>query len=158
MFFDAAKASKVPFLLWSGLESMERASNGKYINVDVYESKEDILQYATKTLGLDVVNVEAGMYMSNFKTFGKPVKQADGSYAFFRPVNPESLVPLIDTDADYGLFVRKAIELPEEFRGKEIFTYGELISWKEFVRQLSESELKSSRPAASILTYSLCSF
>ncbi|KAG9006536.1 hypothetical protein FRB94_000630 [Tulasnella sp. JGI-2019a] len=37
---------------------------------------------------------------------------------------------------DYGLFVRKAIEVPDG--PQDIFAYSELISWNDLARQMSE--------------------
>ncbi|KAG9012071.1 hypothetical protein FRB94_011767 [Tulasnella sp. JGI-2019a] len=134
MLIDCAKAANVELTIWSGLENMAAHSNGKYLKVDHFDSKAEVTEYAKK-IGIRFVNVEAGGYMQNYVTFGAPQKQADGNYVFATPAAADSVVPLLDADNDYGIFVRKAIESPG---ATEIYAYGEVISHADVVKQLSE--------------------
>jgi hypothetical protein len=80
----------------------------------------------------------------------KPKRLADGTYKLSLPVGPNTILPVIDTAHDYGLFVREAIESPEFGPGSEILTSGEVISIGDMVSQLAESECLRSffQPAA----------
>jgi len=109
MFADAAKAAKLELLVWSGLENYTELSGGKYTHVEYFDGKAEVTQYC-KDIGIPFVNVEAAGYMQNYLSFSAPRKQADGSFTFFAPTSPDSSARLIDTDGDYGLWVRKAIE------------------------------------------------
>ncbi|KAG9014587.1 hypothetical protein FRB94_011765 [Tulasnella sp. JGI-2019a] len=134
MYIDAAKAENVKLTIWSGLENMSIHSNGKYVNVDHFDAKAAVTEYA-KEVGLLFVNVEPSVYMQNYLTFGPPRKQGDGTYVVANVAAPESVVPMIDMANDYGLFVRKAIESPGV---SEVYAHGEVISYTEVVKQLSE--------------------
>lgn len=93
-------------------------------------------EYA-KASGVPFVNVEAGVYMENFTSFGSgTTKQADGTYVMSGVTSPKSAQPLLNTKHDYGLFVRKAIESPGE---KEIYAHAEVITYPEMMKQLSAS-------------------
>ncbi|KAG8856021.1 hypothetical protein FRB96_006588 [Tulasnella sp. 330] len=136
---DCAKTANVELTIWSGLENMAKHSNGKYVNVDHFDAKAEVTEYA-KQIGLHFVNVEPAGYMQNYLTFTAPRKQADGSYVIASPAPAESIRALVDTNEDYGIFVRKAIETPG---ASEIYAYGEEISNADIAKQLSEITGKS---------------
>ncbi|KAG8856022.1 hypothetical protein FRB96_006589 [Tulasnella sp. 330] len=131
---DCAKAANVELTIWSGLEDMSKHSNGKYVHVDHFDAKAEVTEYA-KQIGLAFVNVEAAGYMQNYSTFAAPRKQADGTYLLATPAPADSIIALIDTNEDYGLFVRKAIENPG---ASEIYAYAEEITHANAAKQLSE--------------------
>ncbi|KAG8859537.1 hypothetical protein FRB96_004421 [Tulasnella sp. 330] len=136
MLVDSAKAANVKLLVWSGLESTSEASGGKY-RVPAFDNKNEITKYARASGIPKVVNVMAPMYFENFMNLSvTPRKQPDGSYAIFCVCPPESIMPAIYTKHDYGLFVRKAIEVPNS--PEELYAYGELISWKQIAQELGE--------------------
>ncbi|KAJ7233520.1 NAD(P)-binding protein [Mycena haematopus] len=120
MLLDAAKAAGVGLFIWSGLESLINVSNGKYPNVHHFNGKGEITEYGKRS-GIPFVNVQSGWYATNFcKIDGmKPKKLEDGTYVLALPVGPQTLLPVIDTANDYGLFVREAIECPEFGPGSE---------------------------------------
>ena len=142
LMINAAKAAKVDLLIWSGLMSVNEASGGKYSHVDHFDGKAEITAYGRHS-GVPFVDVQAGMYASNFTSAFAPRKQADGSYEVALPFGPDTVVPVIDMVSDYGLYVREAIESSAFGGGSEIFASGELISVGEISKQLSESVLKS---------------
>ncbi|KAG9004159.1 hypothetical protein FRB94_002642 [Tulasnella sp. JGI-2019a] len=135
MLVDAAKAANVKQFIWSGQESMAERSGGKYKNCNVSEEKNEITKYARASGIPIVVNVIIAMFMENFKNVAAPKKQADGSYAVFCVNPPETLVQLIYTSRDYGLYVQRAIEAPGKH---EMYAYTEMLSWEEMCKQLSE--------------------
>ncbi|KAG9001768.1 hypothetical protein FRB93_011973 [Tulasnella sp. JGI-2019a] len=144
MLVDAAKAANVKLLIWSGLENYTAASGGKYKNVDHFDGKAAVTAYALE-VGIPLANVEAAVYMSNYLALSPylemaaPSKQDDGSYAIYGPNPPNSVAHFVDVAHDYGLFVRKAIESPRDASsGVDVFAYGEVISFANLVKQLSE--------------------
>ncbi|KAJ7241470.1 hypothetical protein C8J57DRAFT_1561318 [Mycena rebaudengoi] len=139
MLIDVAKAVGVGRFIWSGLESVIKVSNGKYSNVHFFNGKGEITEYGRNS-GIPFINVQAGWYASNFYKLDamKPKRLADGTYKLSLPVGPNTILPVIDTAHDYGLFVRKAIESPEFGPGSEILTSGEVISIGDMVSQLAE--------------------
>ncbi|KAG8993760.1 hypothetical protein FRB94_006620 [Tulasnella sp. JGI-2019a] len=136
MYVDAAKAANIKLFIWSGLESISALSGGKYTNAIHFDSKAAVTQYC-KDIGVPSVTVKPAVYMSNYLgSYLSPRKQPDGSFATVGPVPPESEWFLIDTDRDFGLFVRKAIELRES--GLEISAYGEATTHERIAKTLSE--------------------
>ncbi|KAG8873049.1 hypothetical protein FRB98_009218 [Tulasnella sp. 332] len=136
MYVDAAKSAKVELLIWSGLVDMNELSGSKYPNVYHMDSKAEVTKYAEE-VGVPLVNVMAGLFMTNFSGYlAAPKKQGDGSFVLSLPVPPDSTVPLLDTSHDYGLFVRKAIESAQG--ASQIEAYGEVISYRDMMEQLSE--------------------
>lgn len=140
LFVDAAKAANVKLLIWSGLPHVNKLSGGKYLNVRTFDAKAEVTQYA-KDSGVPFVNVQCGAFMLNYGRPNRgPKKQLDGSFVIQSPAAPDTLLPLIDTEADYGLFVRKAIETPVE-SGTEIFAYSEVLTCKEIMDRLSKGDM-----------------
>ncbi|KAJ6482212.1 NAD(P)-binding protein [Mycena vitilis] len=139
MLIDAAKAVGVGLFIWSSLESIVKVSNGRYANVHHFNGKAEIAEYGRRS-GIPFVVVQAGWYASNFAKIDgmKPKKIEDGTYVLALPVGPETLLPVIDTPNDYGLFVREAIESPEFGAGSEILTSGEFINVGDMISQLAE--------------------
>ncbi|KAJ6462698.1 NAD(P)-binding protein [Mycena vulgaris] len=143
MMIDAAKTAGVSRIVWSGLISVTKASAGKYINVYHFDGKAAIAEYGRQS-GVPFVDVQAGFYASNLlKIPTMLAKQGDGSYAMEMPVKPTTVVPLIDTEEDYGLYVRQVFELPVFPDGSEVFTSGENITVQDLALQLSQATGKN---------------
>ncbi|KAJ7667245.1 hypothetical protein B0H17DRAFT_1171220 [Mycena rosella] len=112
MFIDAVEAAAVERVVWSGLTSVSKASAGKYTHVIPFDGKAEIAEYGRQS-GVPFVDVQAGFYASNF--LDSPMmlaKQDDGSFTIELPTKPTTVVPIIDTAQDYGLYVRQVLELP----------------------------------------------
>ncbi|KAG8859526.1 hypothetical protein FRB96_004410 [Tulasnella sp. 330] len=139
MLVDAAKEAKVDLFVWSGIHNMAKASGGKYTNVRHFDIKEEITQYL-KASGQRFVNVEPASFMENYVAHSAPRKQADGTFAMYGVVSPDSVVPLINTKHDYGLFVRKAIEIPGP---NEIYAHAEVISMKNIAKGIVQGTGKN---------------
>ncbi|KAG8876914.1 hypothetical protein FRB97_003833 [Tulasnella sp. 331] len=141
LYVDAAFAAKVQLLLWAGLPDMAMASEGKYKRVGEFDGKAEVSRYA-QDVGIPFVNIQPGWYMQEFLTVDKPKKQKDGSFAVFGVGDPQTLVPLVDSTRDYGVYVLKAIELFETRSiesGHDILAFTEEISFDEIMAQLSEN-------------------
>ncbi|KAG8986478.1 hypothetical protein FRB95_007856 [Tulasnella sp. JGI-2019a] len=137
MFVDAAKEAKVSLFVWSGIQNMTEVTGGKYTHVTHFDVKQEVTQYLRASC-LHFVSVEPGSFMENYTTHSAPKKHADGESFVIYGVNPpDSVVPLINTKHDYGLFVRKAIEAPG--KQDEIFAHGEVISLAAMAERLSET-------------------
>ncbi|KAG8983328.1 hypothetical protein FRB93_007307 [Tulasnella sp. JGI-2019a] len=133
MYVDAAKHAKVKLPVWSGLEDMTGVTGGKY-PLAHFDGKAQVTAYA-KISSVPLVNVEAAMYMENYATMDAPRKQPDGSFIFFGVALPYANQTLLDTRHDYGLFVRKAIELPGL---EELYAHGDVISSEKMAQQWGE--------------------
>ncbi|KAJ6573162.1 NAD(P)-binding protein [Mycena vulgaris] len=132
LMVDAAKSAGVKLFIWSALESFTALSAGRL-------SPPEITTYA-RASGIPLAIVQAGYYATNILDAHAPYAlhaQADGSFAFRLPMAGTTRVPLIDVAADYGLYVRAAIESPTLGAGSEVLS-GRLISLDEIIAQLSE--------------------
>ncbi|KZV78226.1 NAD(P)-binding protein [Exidia glandulosa HHB12029] len=131
LMVDAAKAVDVKLFIFSGLPHVSKLSGGKYGNVQHFDGKGEIAEYARSQL--PTVDVQAGYYMTNLTNpLVALTKVEDGSYLWERPTSGDPRFPYIDMEHDYGLFVRYAIESPEYNKGGgTIHTYGELVRTSE---------------------------
>ncbi|KAJ7662929.1 NAD(P)-binding protein [Mycena rosella] len=139
MLIDAVKAAAVERVVWSGLTSASKASAGKYTHVIHFDGKAEIAEYGRQS-GVPFVDVQAGFYASNF--LDSPMmlaKQDDGSFTIELPTKPTTVVPIIDTAQDYGLYVRQVLELPVFPDGSEVLTAGENISVEDIALQFSQA-------------------
>lgn len=108
---DAAKATGVDRIVWSGLAPVTKISGGKFTHVYHFDGKAIVTDYGRQS-GVPFVNVQAGFYASNFLGPSNITKQADGTFALEWAIRPTMVLPVIDIEADYGLFVRQVLELP----------------------------------------------
>ncbi|KAJ6471137.1 NAD(P)-binding protein [Mycena vitilis] len=139
LLIDAAKAAGVSRIVWSGLPSISKASGGKYVHVYHFDAKAAVTEYGYQC-GVPFVDVQAGFYGTNFLTMPLMLKkQEDGSFTVPFPSKPTTLAPFIDAAADYGLFVRHALELPVFPAGSRIVAYGEKISFSDMAQQLGKA-------------------
>ncbi|KAJ7886709.1 NAD(P)-binding protein [Mycena leptocephala] len=132
MMVDAAKAVGVDLLVWSPLESVVNISKGKYIHVDHFDGKGEITDYARKSAST---------------TYGLT---PDGSYILGLPVGPNTVLPVIDTAHDYGLFVREGIESPAFGAGTEEMAdqLGQITGKKVVYKQITDEEFMAATKAS----------
>ncbi|KAJ7652398.1 NAD(P)-binding protein [Mycena polygramma] len=140
LLIDAAKAAGVSRAVWSGLPFTSKLTGGKYVNVHHFDRGDSALvtEYG-RTAGVPFVEVQAGFYATNF--FNTPnflMKQEDGSFAMVWPIKAETVIPVIDAEGDYGLFVREVLEQPVFPDGGEILAYSERISLGDMAKQLAK--------------------
>ncbi|KAJ6453204.1 NAD(P)-binding protein [Mycena vitilis] len=134
MLIDVAKAAGVKGIVWSGLAPVNKITNGKHPHVYHFDGKAEVTDYG-RASGVPFADVQAGFYANNFH--GAPGampmlrKETDGTYAIAWPTRPTVLVPLIDIEHDYGLYVRQVLELPVFPDGAEIHTTSEDITVEE---------------------------
>ncbi|KAJ7490117.1 NAD(P)-binding protein [Mycena galericulata] len=126
LLIDAAKAAGVTRIVWSGLTSVRKTSGGKYVHVVHYDGKAAVAEYGRHS-GVPFVDVQAGFYASNFRDSARAM-----------PVELTAVIPVLDVAHDYGLYVRRVLELPAFPDGSEVLTSGDNIAAKDIARQLAE--------------------
>ncbi|KZV94006.1 NAD(P)-binding protein [Exidia glandulosa HHB12029] len=140
LMVDAAKAVGAKLFIFSGLPPVSKLSGGKYTRVARFDGKAEVAEYARSQL--PAVDVQAGYYMTNLQStlnFTSPKKQDDGTYLWHILGDSGSTLPYIDMDADYGLFVRFAIESPEYSKGGgTIYSYGERVTTPQAAASLEK--------------------
>ncbi|KAJ6542804.1 NAD(P)-binding protein [Mycena capillaripes] len=138
LLIDAAKAAGVKGIIWSGLVSATKLSGGKRTHVYHFDSKAIVTEYG-RASGIPFVDVQAGFYAVNFLNNSALLqKQSDGTYAIAWAVRPTAVVPIIDIEHDYGLYVRRVLEQPVFPDGEDVYTTSEDITVVDLARQLSE--------------------
>jgi hypothetical protein len=144
LLIDAAKAAGAKGIIWSGLVPVKQISGGKYSKVLHFDSKAQVADYG-RASSVPFVDVQAGFYASNFVgPFPLLAKQPDGTYALPWAARPSTVVPVIDIEHDYGLFVRRALEAPVFPDGQTVYTTSEDISVEDMARQIAESTRRGS--------------
>ncbi|CAK5278025.1 unnamed protein product [Mycena citricolor] len=139
LMIDAVKAAAVKRVVWSGLPSPAKFSDGKYTEIVHFETKAEISIYGRES-GVPIVDVQAGYYSSNlFNPIFGPQKQEDGSFALEWPFSRATQLPMIDTATDYGLWVLKVFEQPEFPVGSTLHTAAEMISFEDITFQLAKA-------------------
>ncbi|KAJ7788928.1 NAD(P)-binding protein [Mycena olivaceomarginata] len=112
LLIEAAKAAGVKGIIWSGLVPVKKISGGKYTKVNHFDGKAQVTEYG-RASGVPFVDVQAGSYASNFLgNFPLLVKEPDGTFALPWVVRPTTVMPTIDMENDYGLYVRWVLEMP----------------------------------------------
>ncbi|KAJ6485615.1 NAD(P)-binding protein [Mycena sanguinolenta] len=138
LLIDAAKAAGVKGTIWSGLVAVSKISGGKHPYVYHFDGKADVTEYG-RASGVPFVDVQAGLYAANFLGIPPMVtKQPDGTYAIAWSIRPDTVLPIIDIEHDYGLYVRRVLEQPVFPDGASVYTTSENITVVEIARQLSE--------------------
>jgi hypothetical protein len=140
LLIDAAKAAGVKGIVWSGLVSVNKISGGKHPYVCHFDGKAVVSEYG-RASGVPFVDVQAGFYATNF--LANPTmlgKQPDGTYAIAWAIRPTTVLPIIDIEHDYGLYVQRALEQPVFPDGEEVYTTSEDITVEDMARQLSEGK------------------
>ncbi|GAA5982734.1 hypothetical protein JCM11641_007771 [Rhodosporidiobolus odoratus] len=134
---NAAKAAgTVKLLIWSGLESVKKITDGKYSNVDHFDGKAQVTNY-TRVSGIPSSVVQALLYMSNFHlAMGLPSKNENGKAVFAFPLSGDAKMPFIDTPKDHGAFVRAAIEQLEP--GTEVLACSEQKNMSQIAAEWTE--------------------
>jgi hypothetical protein len=140
LLIDAAKAAGVKGIIWSGLVPVKKISGGKYTKVEHFDGKAQVTEYG-RASGVPFVDVQAGMYASNLLgNFPLLVKEPDGTFALPWVVRPTTVMPTIDMENDYGLYVRWVLEMPVFPDGLDVYTTSEDISLEDQARQISEGK------------------
>ncbi|KAJ6529666.1 NAD(P)-binding protein [Mycena capillaripes] len=125
MLIDAAKAAGV-----KGIHL--------HPHVHHFDGKAVVTEYG-RASGVPFVDVQAGFYAANFLNNSAMLqKQSEGTYAIAWAVRPTTVMPIIDIEYDYGLYVRRVLELPVFSDGTNVYTTSEDITLEDMARQLSE--------------------
>lgn len=94
-----------------------------------------------RRLGLPLIEVQLGMYSSNFQFFFKAEKdpQNPKKVIYKLPVDSKTTLPFVDPE-DTGPVVAKILEHPEAYIGKVIPIYGEMSTLPRAAQALSEGK------------------
>jgi hypothetical protein len=117
---------------------VNKISGGKYTKVEAFDGKALVTEYG-RASGVPFVDVQAGFYATNLLgSLPLLAKQPDGTYTLSFAFSPRTVMPIIDMENDYGLYVRRVLEMPVFPDGTEVYTASEDITAEEMARQLSQ--------------------
>lgn len=115
---DASKAQGVRHLVWSGLPSATKVSNGALSLVEHFDSKADVTDYGNKHKGDSLIfsTFMPAFFMSNIP--GQIKRLENGETGLQLPWDgKKTWVPLIDIRADTGKFVAGLFEAGSSANG-----------------------------------------
>ncbi|KIX08900.1 uncharacterized protein Z518_03557 [Rhinocladiella mackenziei CBS 650.93] len=115
---DVAKEVGVQHFIWSSLLNITELSGGKLSQVAHFDSKADVEQYI-RDIGIPATFFLPGFYMSNIP--GQSLNNKQGPYNFALPIPTNSPIPLFDTEADTGKFVKGILLNREKVLGARIY-------------------------------------
>ena len=93
-------------------------SGGKLSKVAHFDSKADVEEYI-REIGVPATFFMPGFYMSNIP--GQSLNNMQGAYNFALPIPTDSPIPLFDTEADTGKFVKGILLHREKVLGARIY-------------------------------------
>lgn len=133
---DAGLVAGVKWIIFSSIPSPSTISNGKFINVDIFETKVEIERYM-RTLPIGSVFFAPGSFMQNYQGWMAPRPAGDGTYAIMNIFNPETEIPLIDI-TDTGKWVGAILASPEKYHHKVFDAATRLYKMQEIVEIMSK--------------------
>ncbi|KAJ7796091.1 NAD(P)-binding protein [Mycena olivaceomarginata] len=139
LLIDAAKSGGVSRIIWSGLPSYTKLSEGKLVHAYHFDSKALVTEHGRQS-GVPFVDLQAGFYDTLF--FLLPVllqKQQDGRFAIPMPVTSTLKMPMLDVARDYGLWARYLLELPTFPDGSSIVAHSDYLSVQDLTQQLAKA-------------------
>jgi uncharacterized protein YbjT (DUF2867 family) len=101
----AAHVDTLDRFVFSSLSSARKWSNDSIKKVYHFDAKaeaEDYLKATYPELSAKTSLLHLGYYANNWKNFGKPEKQEDGTFVVSLPISGDKKVPMVDPVADTG--------------------------------------------------------
>ena len=123
-FADAVKAARIPYLVYSSADGVERNSG-----IPHYESKRGV-ELHIRELGLPVTILRPVAFMDNFAA--SPVARGMALGMFRNALGHSKRVQFVAV-SDIGWFAARALEDPERFTGREISIAGDKLSVPEII-------------------------
>ncbi|KAM3916753.1 nmrA-like family domain-containing protein 1 isoform 2-T2 [Leptodactylus fuscus] len=131
---DLAKYLELQFVIFSGLENVEKQTGGK-LEVAHFDGKGQIEEYF-RELGVPMVSVRLPCYYENLLTFFRPQKNKDGDgYSLAIPMGDVLLDGMSVTDL--GGVVVSILKSPSEYIGKDLGLSTEKLTVAEYAAILS---------------------
>lgn len=115
---DISKEFGIQHLIWSSLLNITKLSGGKLSKVAHFDSKAEVEEYI-RQIGVPATFFMPGFYMANIP--GQSLNNMQGAYNFALPIPIDSPIPLLDTEADTGKFVKGILLHREKVLGARIY-------------------------------------
>ncbi|KAJ2341209.1 hypothetical protein GGF43_006221, partial [Coemansia sp. RSA 2618] len=114
---DAAIDAGVSTIVYSGMNSANKISGGKYTKILSFESKHKAEEYLlSKSNVIDGFVVYLGSYMKNFLDYACISAKDNRTVEFNSPLNPTTQLPFVDVANDTGPVVEYILDHPNECR------------------------------------------
>ncbi|KAI4099233.1 MAG: hypothetical protein L6R37_006035 [Teloschistes peruensis] len=116
---DLSKEAGVQHLIWSSLLNVNHLTNGKFPNVEHFDSKAAVEQYI-RDIGVPATFFMPGFFMSNFEGFIRKSPDNDNAYILALPMPDDTPIPMFDAGDDTGKFVKGILTHREKVLGKRV--------------------------------------
>ncbi|KAL1915993.1 uncharacterized protein VTP21DRAFT_5997 [Calcarisporiella thermophila] len=133
---DVALEVGVQHYIWSSLEDIEKASNGKYKNVHHFINKARVEDYIKQTK-LPYTAIKIAFYYENFVKFFPPQRAQNGQLVLSNPMRPNVKLPMISATYDVGPAVAEILEDRDQYLGKVLDLAGEAYTLVEIAEIMS---------------------
>ena len=140
---QSAVEAKVSLLIFSGLSSLAKLTNGRFAHVDHFEGKADIAAFghSQKSDTFNFVVVQPASYNQNIPGSVQPTGETvNGKPAYRYSLPTEKKIASMDV-GDYGLWVQAVIEHPELQQGEDVLACTAEITGFEMAEEITKSEL-----------------
>ena len=106
-------------LIWSSLYDVTKLTNGKFPNVEHFDSKAAVEQYI-REIGIPATFFMPGFFMSNFPggSFRQLLPSNDWTIAL--PMPADTPIPFLDAGGDTGKFVKGILTHRDKLLGKRV--------------------------------------
>ncbi|KAJ2794900.1 hypothetical protein H4R20_006069 [Coemansia guatemalensis] len=145
---DAAIAEGVKLLVYSGLDSMERLSGGKYPGAIQFEGKYKTQKYLLdRASRIQGVVIYLATHMQNYihPRFSRISSVDNQTIEFTFPYHPTAQLPLVDPTTDTGPVVQYILDHPDEFSGAPVEVCGGYYSVADMVNAYVQATGKPAR-------------
>ncbi|KAJ2826717.1 hypothetical protein IWW50_002230, partial [Coemansia erecta] len=143
---DAAIDAGVSTIVYSSLDSASKVSGGKYTKVHHFDMKHRTEEYLrSKSDKVDSFFIHLGCYMNNFLDRACISPEDTQTIEFHFPVEPATLIPLVDPINDTGPVVEYVLDHPNECQGVIYDVSGGLYEAQEVAKAFTEVTGKSAR-------------
>ncbi|GAA6040261.1 hypothetical protein JCM8097_009391 [Rhodosporidiobolus ruineniae] len=100
---DLVKRLDIPHFIYSSLPSLDKASGGKFKNVQTFEAKADIEKYAREVIPEKLSVIIPGAFFNSLERPSFARRDSDDTAVFCFPASPKSTWEWLQADYDIGV-------------------------------------------------------
>ena len=138
--------SGVQHLIWSSLLNVNKLSNGKYPNVEHFDSKANVEQYI-RDQNIPATFFLPGFYMSNIPGQMLRPSPPENYWTLAMPAPEDTPAPLFDVADDTGKFVKAILTHREQVLGKQIYAATDYYTWADVLNTFKELKPEAGKNA-----------
>ncbi|KAL8690633.1 MAG: hypothetical protein Q9218_003967 [Villophora microphyllina] len=133
---DLSKELGVQHLIWSSLRNVKDLTDGKFPNVEHFDSKANVEKYI-REIGIPATFFMPGFFMSNFEGFIRKSPPND-EYTLALPMPDDTPIPLFDAAGDTGKFVKGILTHRDKLLGKRVLAATDYQTPKQIIETFKQ--------------------